>query len=351
MDTPTQDTTTGTAKTRPATVESSVERVQGLLFPQRANKAAPAERVPASKKEPVDTPDDREPAEQPDPDVVDETETDEVPESEDTDEEPESQVPTPRKLKINDEIGEVDEDEAIKGYLRQSDYTRKTQEVAKERDAVKAIRDKELPVLRERQQKYADGITQIEETLKAMIPQEPDWDTLRIENPEDFARQHAEWSVIKERLGAVSQEKERVQTEMAEQREKDFQDYIRVENQKLVEAVPEWKDTKVASKELDELASYAKDTFGFSDADLDTVTDSRLMLLLRAAYQGSKAKAKVPVIKKRIEEIRTATPGPRDEQRPKLTEENKRSKQLRASGKVEDAAKRLELMDDSVLGL
>lgn len=351
MDTPTRDTTTDTAKSRSATVESSVEKVQGLLFPQREKKAAPAERVPAPKPEPEDTPDENEQPEPLEPsEVVDDPEETPDP-SEDVDEEPEPRVPTPRKLKINDEIGEVDEDEAVKGYLRQSDYTRKTQEVAKERAEIKTQREKELPILRERQQKYADGITQIEETLKAMIPQEPDWDKLRVEAPEDFARQHAEWAVIKDRLGAVSAEKQRVQQEMAEQRDKDFQEYISAENQKLVEAVPEWKDAKVANKEIDELATYAKDTFGFSDADLNTVTDSRLMLLLRAAFQGSKAKAKVPVIKKKIEEIRTATPGPRDENRPKQTEEITRSKRLRASGKVEDAAKRLELMDDKILGL
>lgn len=353
METPTRDTTPNTAQPRFGTVESSVKEVQGLLFPQREKKAAPAERVPAPK-EPVDTSDDTDTLKEPDqPEVVDGTDEEEVVRepSDDTDEELEPQLPTLRKLKINDEIGEVDEEEAVKGYLRQSDYTRKTQEVAKERDAVKVEREKELPILRERQQKYADGITQIEETLKAMMPQEPDWDTLRVENPEDFARQHAEWSVIKDRLADVAAEKQRVQDEIAAQQQKDTQEYLQAENRKLAEAIPEWKDPKVADKELDEMASYAKDTFGFTDADLGTVVDSRLMLLLRAAYQGSIAKAKVPVIKKKIEEIRTATPGPKDEQRPKVTEEIKRSKKLRASGKVEDAAKRLELMDDSILGL
>lgn len=354
METPTRDTTPDTAKTRSATVESSVSKVQGLLFPQREKKAAPAERVAAPPKEPVDTTDDTELLNEPDhSDVVDEPEIveDDRVASEDTDEELEPQPITPRKLKINDEIGEVDEKEVVKGYLRQSDYTRKTQEVAREREAVKAEREKELPALRERQQKYADGITQIEETLKAMIPQEPDWDILRVENPEDFARQHAEWSVIKDRLATVAAEKQRVQNELAEQRQKDQQEYLRAENRKLAEAIPEWNDPKVADKELSEMASFAKDTFGFTDADLDTVTDSRLMLLLRAAFQGSKAKAKVPVIKKKIEEVRTATPGPRDEQRPKVTEEIKRSKRLRATGKVEDAGKRIELLDDSLLGL
>lgn len=350
MDTPTQNSTSDTANTRSATVESSVDKVQGLLFPQREKKAAPAERVTAPK-EPVDTPEVEQP-ERLDPEVVDEPETEEVDgELEEVETDPEPQSPTPRKLKINDEIGEVDEAEAIKGYLRQSDYTRKTQEVAKEREAVKAEREKELPALRERQQKYAEGITQIEEALKAMIPQEPDWDTLRVENPEDFARQHAEWAVIKDRLSAVSAEKQRVEGELAEQRQKDAQEYLRAENRKLAEAIPEWSDPKVASKELDDMAVFAKDSFGFTDADLNTVTDSRLMLLLRAAYQGSKAKAKVPMIKKVIEQVRTATPGPKDEQRPKQTEEIKRSKKLRESGKVEDAAKRIELLDDSLLGL
>lgn len=350
MDTPTQNSTPDTANTRSATVESSVDKVQGLLFPQREKKAAPAERVTAPTKEPVDTPEVEQP-EPLDPEVVDEPDLDDTDPLEEVETDPEPQKLTPRKLKINDEIGEVDEEEAIKGYLRQADYTRKTTEVAREREAVKAEREKELPVLRERQQKYAEGITQIEEALKAMIPQEPDWDTLRVENPEDFARQHAEWSVIKDRLNAVSAEKQRVEGELAEQRQKDAQEYLRAENRKLAAAIPEWSDPKVADKELDEMAVFAKDSFGFTDADLNTVVDSRLMLLLRAAYQGSKAKAKVPMIKKTIEQVRTATPGPKDEQRPKQTEEIKRSKKLRESGKVEDAAKRIELLDDSLLGL
>lgn len=49
--------------------------------------------------------------------------------SEDTQE---TQAPAPRKVKVDDET-EVDEQELVKGYLRQSDYTRKTQEIAEAR--------------------------------------------------------------------------------------------------------------------------------------------------------------------------------------------------------------------------
>ena len=69
-------------------------------------------------------------------DSVEEEATEEVEETEETDEEVEVEEevePETYKVKVNGEEFEVDIDELKAGYQRQSDYTRKSQELAEQR--------------------------------------------------------------------------------------------------------------------------------------------------------------------------------------------------------------------------
>ena len=79
-------------------------------------------------------------------------------------EEPEETTPKSEvhKVKVGDEELEVTTEEALKGYMRQADYTRKTQEIAAVR---KELAEKEIPVLREERAQYAQLIGALRQTL------------------------------------------------------------------------------------------------------------------------------------------------------------------------------------------
>ena len=80
-------------------------------------------------EEAVDTPEEDSDSEEEIP------EEDEQPTEDDTTETEETELPT-YKVKINGEEQEVPLDEILAGYMRQQDYTRKTQELAEQRKAI-----------------------------------------------------------------------------------------------------------------------------------------------------------------------------------------------------------------------
>ena len=75
----------------------------------------------------------------------------------------------------DDEAMEVTLDELKNSYMRNADYTRKTQQVAEQRKAAEANLE---AVLGERQ-RYADQLTVLEEALSQQEPNQEYWDSLR----------------------------------------------------------------------------------------------------------------------------------------------------------------------------
>jgi hypothetical protein len=149
-----------------------------------AEEAEGEETAPEDSEEDVDVEDDEA------------SEDDEQP---DTKAEEEFEIDLGRGEKVK-----VKRDELIKGYLRQSDYTRKTQEVAEGR---KRLESEATEVLRERTQ-YSVLLGALEQQLKlAEKADEPDWDALYQQNPIQAVQYERKWRAEKaerqEKLAAV----------------------------------------------------------------------------------------------------------------------------------------------------
>src|SRR5581483_8162571 len=151
------------------------------------------------------------------------------------------QPPRMHRVKIDGVEHEVTEEELHKGYSRNADYTRKTQELAEQRKAQAA----EFEAVRVERQEYAAKLKELYDALKSQAPEEPNWDKLAAEHPDEFPRVHAQWQIYKDRLAAVAAEGQRAQQKVAEDTHKAYQAQMVEESKKLVEAVPAWKDEKV----------------------------------------------------------------------------------------------------------
>lgn len=332
------------------TVPAAANLMEDVLFPRTPDKEASA--TPGSDTDPVEKDDsesllsDKSNSDEPvsddtevegegDPDHDDQpdNEGDEAGDLDDVDEQPETKPQTFR-VKVRGEEVEVTQDELLNGYSRQADYTRSKQELA---EAKKKFEAEEVPAVRERAIRYAEGLTQIEAALKELMPAEPDWEKLMVEAPETLATEKAKWDVYKDRLARIEQNRAAVAQQIEADRIEERKKVVRAENEKLLEMVPEWKDTKVASKEKAELVTYAK-SLGFTDDDLAQVVNANAMVLLRNAYLYTKAQKKVPAIRKTIETVKNATPGPRDNSRPAEKDQVKRRQRLVKTGRVADAA-------------
>ena len=98
------------------------------------------------------------------------------------DESPEVQLVT---VKIDGKTEQIPLEEAIKGYQRQADYSRKTAALAEER---KSFDQDRQAVVQERTQ-YAHLLNALQQQLQAQQPQEPDWQKLYDSDPFEYVRQ------------------------------------------------------------------------------------------------------------------------------------------------------------------
>jgi len=234
---------------------------------------------------------------------VEATETDDT-DAEDIvdDDEPEVEVeaveeePEAPTYRVQTTDGEVDVplDELKNGYMRQSDYTRKTQQVAEDRKTVEG----ELGHLQAERQRYAEQLTSMEQALSQEEPTQEQWDALYKENPLEYTRQRDVMRDRKEALTKVGEEKQRLQQQHIAELQGQAQQRMAHEREQLPQLIPEWRDEKVAKEEKAALITFAQG-YGYSEQELSGISDSRAVAVLRKAYLYDKLMSKKPVAQKK----------------------------------------------------
>lgn len=310
---------------------------------------SPKEEDRAKSKPAVETPPEAKAEETPAPVV--ETTAEETPESAEV-ETPAEEIVQPRKLKVKlpDGEHELPEDEVVKGYLRQQDYTRKTQEAA----ALRKQHETELTAAKAERLKFAELTTQYHDRLVELTPEEPDWaERQQTMEPGEFAAEYARWDAHKKRIAAAKQASDEALAKVYADKQAEFEQHILAERDKLFEAIPEWKDEKAREPERKAIADYATKELGYTPEDLAQVSDHRAMIVLRKAYLFDKAqkdaKAAAAKAAEKVEPGRVITPKggvtpPKDKAAAKAAEAKKR---LEKSGSVEDAARLFDhILDD-----
>lgn len=260
----------------------------------------------------------------------------EEPEGEEPD--AEEAEPTPRTFKVKKESGEgfdeVPETELVNGYLRQRNFTTKTQALAKERQEFQRVRD---AVTVERQE-YATSLTKLREAIES-VTKEPDWKALKdTMEPAEFAAAYADWDVNQKEIKKLRDEEQRAheaaQADMVER----HKELLQSEREKLVAAIPEWKDAKVGKQDRADMLEYAL-SLGFEETEINSLVDHRAMLLLRKAMLFDRGTKKVAAAKGKINAVRVAAPGAPRTPVPAGKKTFQASKErAKRSGRVEDAA-------------
>lgn len=243
-------------------------------------------------------------------------------------------------------------EELKKEHLRQADYTRKTQAAAEERKAIEAERAQ----VRQERQEYHQRLEAVKTALEQVAPKRrtaAEWDTLKAQDPAKFAAEWADTQRHMQEMAEVEAEQARVQEQAQKEWAQQVEEHLKTERERLYQAVPEWKDEEVASKEKAELRSFAAERYGFNDQELDGVTDHRLMLLLRDAMQLNRISTKgKPQIEAKRKAAKVLQPGGRAPStkggKPKRAKTIRdKSRKLARSGSIDDAAALLmELADD-----
>lgn len=237
-------------------------------------------------------------------------------------------------------------DELTAGYSRTEDYTRKRQRDADEhRQAMTEVR--------EIRSQYADRLEKLKDTLTSLGPKRPDV-ALRKTNPGEWAAQEAEWSAFQESIGKVGNAQGAISEEEKAEKAEARQAYVDSEWEKAAAAVPEWQDPAKATTELATLRTFAMKDLHFTEAEIDSLADHRLLLMLRENFtlRNERATAVAEVERKRREASEAAgrlEPGassarPKSKAKTKAKAQQAADERAARSGSVGDAAKAIELL-------
>lgn len=230
-------------------------------------------------------------------------------------------------------------EELRSGFLRQKDYTRKTQELAESRKAVEA---KDQEIERERAE-YAQLLPAMAERIQQAAEQEPDWDTLYDTDPVMAAKAERQWRKEQEaraaQLQAVQAEQQRMQQIAAQKQEQMQQSYLEQQRHILPDIIPEWRDKKVAATEATQIRDFLLGE-GFSEQDVSGMSNATLVKLARKAMLYDRGETRANEVKAKPKKPRTKTlkSGSRASQPKRTSAAQEAQNRARKTGRVTDAA-------------
>ena len=191
---------------------------------------------------------------------------------------------------VNGNNQKVNLTELMKGYSRESDYTKKTMDLSNQRKEVESLQSnlkKEFDAVKSSRDQYAQQLDVLSKNLKQ--EENIDWENLYQDNPAEYVRKKAESDKRKETLQLAQQEQQRIQQEKRSEQEQVYQRYILNERKILSEKLPVYADKNKGAEFTKRLSSFAKES-GYSEQEIDMMVDHRAVLLLADAYRYNQLK-------------------------------------------------------------
>lgn len=212
--------------------------------------------------------------------------------------------------------------------LRQSDYTRKTQDLADQRKSYEAKAERADALI----QNLGDRIDELDAIIKGEEA-EINWDELAEDDPSEYLRKQR---AIKAKQKALSEAK-------AQQKAK-LNDRATEESQLLVNAMPSWKDSKVQDADVTQLQKYMADKGIKPDLLEKAGYDHRLYMALLKASKFDALQEKKSTVKKKVKRVPKAIKPVKGKSKAKPTEMEDAKAKLKRSGRKEDAVAAIRLL-------
>lgn len=219
------------------------------------------------------------------------------------------------------------------GYLRQSDYTRKTQAVAEQRK-----------IAEEERSYYASALNSILTAVGADVQRfdSVDWERAAVENPEQYRAAKQAYEQSRQLFDGVRHQTEDFVARTKEAQEVALKAQAREAVAVLKTSIPGWNNDLYA-----QIGQYAQKELGFKPEEFNNIADHRAIQSIWKAMQYDRGRQvatekTVKVSPKKTLSDKSATKSRVDDNRKATREARER---LRSTGRVDDAvallAKRL----------
>jgi len=276
-------------------------------------------------------------------DDAEEEETEESLEEEES--EDESETETVYTVRVDGKDVEVTEDELLKGYSRQADYTKKTQELAEYRRQMDGAMQQAQQEIQQTQQARAQYVDAVEAAISSNYAhlqqfQNVDWERLKTEDREEYLTKRDDYRQAQEQIAELQNQHkaatEQQQAEMSEQHKRMWME----EHHKMSQILPEWRDDEKRMAISKAIGEYAVGQ-GYTKEELDTLVDHRsiLMLMKAKAYDDVRGKQQAVRSKKVRNKPKVVRSKAKQEKAPsKMRKRTAKLGRLKETGHIDDAA-------------
>ena len=320
-------------------LDSAVETEES---PRREESDEPAEEDQEESEEPSETSEDESDESEED----DEEDGDGLEESEEEDESGDDDIAL-YTVRVNGEEIEVTEDELVKGYSRQADYTKKTQELSEQRRNIEQLESQynsQLGQMQQERQQYMDALNQLIQQSMGGLEQfsNVDWNRLKEEDPIEFITKRDEYREAQERVRSGQHQYTLEQQKQAGEMQALQQQVLQQEHAQMVEKIPEWGDPTQQKVLATGLREYATGQ-GYTEEEIGSLVDHRSLIVLMKAQKYDelqRADVKTKKVKNKPRVVRSGKgSGKKEANKSKRIASMKR---LQQTGHIDDAATLLE---------
>ena len=324
-------------QTQPGSIWEAQEALLNLIEPEE-EKLQEEEAAPTEEEESTEETQDESLEEEPEEEEED---------SEGTEERAVEGEEFVYAVNINGEEHQVPLDELLKGYSRQSDYTRKTQELSEQRKEIEVNHNQwnaEIQQIQVERQQYVNALQNVIENSMGDLDKfaSTDWDALKNDNPLEYITKRDDFREAQDKVRQVQLQQGQVRQAHEQETARTHQRVLQEEHGKLVEALPDWGDTQSRQKLSADIKEYAMSQ-GYSSEEIGSLIDHRSFMTLYKAMKFDKASSP-DVIQKKVKNkpkvIRAGSPRTKSEAGNQ--KRNVKMKRLRSTGHVDDAASILE---------
>ena len=326
---------------------SIVEAQEALL-----RMMEPAEETPETEEEQPTEEEESQPAEEDESSEVEPEESEEDDDDYEGTDNREAEGEDLYAVTVNGEEQTIPLDELLKGYSRQSDYTKKTQEVSEQRKEVETLKGQyqsEMAQIQTERGHYVEALQALLDGSMGALDEfsNVNWEQLKQDDPIEFVTKKEEFREKQEKMQAVQRDQQIAQQRQTEEYKKLHKDALDGEHAALAGKLPDWKDDQKRSKIKKQVRDYALGQ-GFDAEEIKGLVDHRsILVLLKAskydAMTNSDVKAKKLKNKPRVIRSGTGVRGA-DEKR---SQRKTKMKRLQQSGHVDDAASLFEDLFES----
>jgi hypothetical protein len=184
---------------------------------------------------------------------------------------------------------EVSLDEALSGYIREQTFHKRMNKVDTARQAVEA----QAAEVAQWRDTYAQRLQALDRELAELTPQEPDWDREFAVNPQQARERQKAYQAIYAKRAQIAQEQQRTAAEARAEYDRRSERYAVDQFSQFV-ADAKIPDEPTLRTRMSRMRSYGQ-RMGFSEAELATVYDKRMLRVLdHAAQYDAQARTALP---------------------------------------------------------